>query len=60
MYTSKQVQNQKENVVQIDEKQGVYGVENGEMLYLRICDTRGIVCMELLNDTRGSVDKHKA
>ena len=60
MYTSKQVQNQKHNVVQIDEKRGIYGVENGEMLYLWIYDTRGMVCMELLNDTHGSVDKHKA
>jgi hypothetical protein len=46
--------------VQIDEKQGVYGVENGEMLHLQNYDTHGKVCMKMLNDTPGSVDKHKA
>lgn len=46
-------------VVQSDEKQGTYTVENGEILLLQKYDTRGHVCMKLLNDTHGYVDKHK-
>ena len=60
LYTSKQVQIQKEFVVQGDEKQGVYGAENGETLHLLNNDTPGWVCIEMLNDTPGCVDKHKA
>ena len=59
MYTSKQAQKENHSIVQSDEKRGGYGVENGERLLFENDDTRGRVCMKLLNDTPGGVDKHK-
>ena len=59
LYTSKQVQKQKWFVVQSDEKRGVYEGRNGENSLLTNCDTHGGVCIRLLNDTPGFVDKHK-
>jgi hypothetical protein len=41
LYTSKQVHKGKWFVVQFDEKRGVYGVENGEILLFEKYDTRG-------------------
>ena len=49
----------KNTFVQNDEKHAVYR-EKIVLSYLRMSDdTPGIVCMKLLNDTPGIVDKHK-